>query len=115
MARKFFDTMISASDFPKMVEFYEKFWGLTVTDRHEYYAMLVDPVTGQKLCITNGPSVTQTSPGFDVDDIDKAVRDVEVLGGKVLRRWELKGKKGANCQDPEGNEIMIWQGNFSAL
>jgi predicted enzyme related to lactoylglutathione lyase len=109
MVRKFKDTMISASDFGGLVSFYENFWGVKAV-RNDDFAMLVDRETKQSLCITNGPSVTATSPGFAVDDIEKAVNDVTQLGGKVIRRWEFSTMKGANCYDPEGNEIMIWQG-----
>jgi predicted enzyme related to lactoylglutathione lyase len=107
--RTYTDTMIAAKDYRKLAGFYRDLCGLGVVQETEHFFMLRDPETRQSLCITNGPSVSQTSPGLSVINLEQALNDVERLGGKVRNRWEYQPMKGANCQDSEGNEVMIWE------
>ena len=109
--RNFSDTMIAAKDYKKLVSFYTDFVGLEVAESTKNYTMLVDQEKKQCLCITDGPSVTSTSPGIAVTDLAQSLIDLKVMGGTVLKTWEFASMKGANCQDPEGNELMIWQGS----
>ena len=103
------DTMISARDFRKLTLFYTRFVGLKCTARNQRFAALMDPKSRQCLCITNGESVDRASPGIQVQDLDAALKRLARLGGKVRKRWDYGAMRGANCKDPEGNEIMVWQ------
>lgn len=104
------DTMIMARDYEKMIKFYNEFVGLDIIDKNEHWATLRDKETNQVLSITNGPSVRSVSPGIEVENIEHALQAIKLLGGSVHKRWELGSMKGANCYDPENNEIMVWQG-----
>lgn len=101
--------MISAADADRMVAFYRDFAGLTVGDDTDSYVMLSDSDTGQSLCITKGSSVGSTSPGIAVDDIGAALKQIVELGGSIRDKWDYGPMVGANCSDPEGNEVMVWQ------
>ncbi len=109
--RNFSDTMIAAKDYEKLVSFYTGFVGLEVTESSEKFTMLVDREKKQCLCITNGESVSSTSPGILVTDLAQSLIDLKSMNGKILKTWEFASMKGANCLDPEGNELMIWQGS----
>jgi hypothetical protein len=54
----------------------------------------------------NGPVIT-----IAVDDIDKALKTVEKLGGKVVQKKVTVGDMGfsAYFKDPEGNIMGLWQ------
>ncbi|MFC1522894.1 VOC family protein [Elusimicrobiota bacterium] len=108
--RNFSDTMIAAKDYKKLVDFYHKLVGLEIAEATDDYTMLVDKEKKQNLCISNGVSIKRTAPGIAVEDLEETLKDLENLGGKIEKRWELGPMKGANCMDPEGNWIMIWQG-----
>ena len=103
------DTMIMAMDYPKMIKFYNEFLGLEIIEKTEQWTTLKDTETSQTLCITNGSSVRATAPGIEVPNLDKALKDLETLGGSVHKYWEFDTLKGANCYDPENNEMMIWE------
>lgn len=103
------DTMISASDIATMRRFYEEVVGLEVTQETDDFVMLTDPETNQSICLTDGRSVSSTSPGVEVDELEEAITRLERLGGSVRDRWEFGPMIGANCSDPEGNELLLWQ------
>ena len=105
----FLDTMLPAMDFRKLVSFYTRFVGLKTTERNRGFAMLTDPKSRQALCITNGRAVGRASPGIQVQDLDASLKRLRKLGGKILKRWDFGGMRGANCKDPEGNEMLVWQ------
>lgn len=108
-SRQFQDTHIAARNFDRMVGFYTQFMNLELMEQTAEMALLRDARTGQTLCVTNGPSVDKPSPGVVVADLDRAIEELETFGGKVRRRWTLGMVEGANCEDPEGNEMMLWQ------
>lgn len=103
------DNMISAENFEETIGFYQDSFGLTLGSKNESFAVLVDPVSKQKLCITNGPSVSKMSPGISTSDLSETLKSFESRGGKITKRWEYKYMIGANCHDKEGNEVMIWE------
>lgn len=107
--RTFQDTMISAEDFAPMVRFYTEFVGLEIVEENDAWVLLKDATTSQSLCITKGASVKSTAPGISVPDIEVALTDLTALGGSVTERWEFGPMVGANCTDPEGHEVMVWQ------
>jgi predicted enzyme related to lactoylglutathione lyase len=107
--RQFQDTMVSARNFDRMVSFYTRFMGLELMEQTADFALLRDGRTGQSLCVTNGPSVETPSPGVAVADLERAIDELEAMGGKVRKRWMLGMLEGANCEDPEGNGLMLWQ------
>jgi catechol 2,3-dioxygenase-like lactoylglutathione lyase family enzyme len=108
-SRRFQDTMISARNYDRLVGFYTRFMGLELLEQNGELALLRDASTGQTLCVTNGPAVEAPSPAVAVDDLERAVLELETLGGRVRKRWMIGMFEGANCEDPEGNGIMLWQ------
>lgn len=103
------DNMLAAKDFKRLVAFYSATFGLSAKSHSDCHSFLVDPVSQQKLCITDGESVGRMSPGIESTNLERTLADIEAAGGKTLQRWEFKSMFGANCSDPEGNELMVWQ------
>ena len=101
--------MIAAVNYDNSVQFYHLFVGLDISKKTEAYNRLKDKESGQMLCITNGESVKQTSPGIKVADMQATLRMLEELGGHVIKQWVYASMEGANCMDSEGNEVLIWQ------
>jgi uncharacterized protein len=50
---------------------------------------------------------------ISVKNIDKSLKDVQKLGGKILKGKEIVGDMGysAYIKDTEGNIIGLWQNN----
>ena len=107
--RSFTDTMMSVKNFEKQIEFYTNFLGLSIVHKVTGYALLKDNESGQVLCITDGESVASVSPGITTANLEDSLAELNKLGGSVVKRWEYSDMIGANCKDPEGNELMIWQ------
>lgn len=105
------DTMIMTQDYSKMVKFYNEFVGLEITEQTENWTTLQDKETGNTLCLTNGASVRSTAPGIEVENLEKSLEELRAVGGTVHKTWEFATMKGANCYDPENNEIMLWEGS----
>lgn len=103
------DMMIAAQHLPTLTNFYATCFGLRTDQKGECFTTLVDPVSAQRLCLTDGPSVSRASPGIGTESLEETLAAVARCGGKVLSRWEFPRMKGANCADPEGNEILVWQ------
>lgn len=103
------DTMIAAKNFDALVGFYKSFGSFGVAETNPSFCTLRDAVSGGTICITNGESVKSTSPGFRATDLAASLTTLEKMGGKIVKRWEYGPMVGVNAEDPEGNEIMIWQ------
>jgi predicted enzyme related to lactoylglutathione lyase len=103
------DNMLSARNFAALSAFYRDCFGLYVASEAACHVMLVDPVSQQKLCITDGESVSRMSPGIRAENLDEALDRLQAKGAVVRKRWEFEKMKGANCEDPEGNELLVWQ------
>lgn len=95
-------TMVPATNFEKMIEFYKSLGNLEIQSKTDDYVVLKNPRTQESICVTNGHSLKKPSAGFKTDNIRDAIGHLESLGGKVQ-------KMVATCIDPEGNEIMVWQ------
>lgn len=102
------DNMLGAKNFESLVAFYANCFGLE-NKPGPGFAMLEDPESRQKLCITDGASVSRMSPGVATKDLAKTTAKITELGGKVGKHWEYAYMQGANCHDPEGNEILVWK------
>jgi catechol 2,3-dioxygenase-like lactoylglutathione lyase family enzyme len=107
--RSFGDTMMSTKNYDAMISFYERFLGLKLKLKSESYAQLEDTHTGQKLCLTKGPSVEQTALSIETASLDTVLRDLKALGGSVKRDWEYERMRGVNATDPEGNELLLFE------
>jgi predicted enzyme related to lactoylglutathione lyase len=103
------DNMLSARDISALSAFYRDSFGLLVESENQGYIMLVDPVSRQRLCLTKGESVARMSPGICAENLEEALGRLEKGGARVRKRWEYPKMLGANCEDPEGNEILVWQ------
>ena len=103
------DTMIPAKNYSSLVAFYSDTGRFDTTESTTDYTLLTDRFTAQRLCITNGPSITAAGPGFQSNDLMKTLAAFEKSGAKITKRWENGPLRGANCFDPEGNEFMVWQ------
>ncbi len=105
----FTDTMLGANDFQKLVGFYKQVFNFQVPqDDGKGFLILRDGWSGQSLCITDGASVSRAAPSFRVVDLEDSIAILEKAGGKTLKRWEYAKMQGANCQDLEGNEILLY-------
>jgi predicted enzyme related to lactoylglutathione lyase len=103
------DFMMSAKNFEELVGFYEKNCGLVVESKNGGFAMLVDPSTALLLCITNGTSIGRPGPGLLVKNLAVSLESLKGQGAKVIKTWEYERMIGANIEDPEGNEVLVYQ------
>lgn len=103
------DNMLSAKNYKSLVAFYRDSIGLYPSVAREDFTILIDQESGQRLCITSGPSNGRFSPGISSKKLDSTITQMTQLGAKVLKQWEYPGMIGANVEDPEGNEIVVWE------
>jgi predicted enzyme related to lactoylglutathione lyase len=43
-----------------------------------------------------------------VDNLESALEKIRNFGGEVIAHWEYPDTVGANCKDPEGNNLIVW-------
>ena len=100
----------------------EKFWsavtGLTFGPSYEpqFRRATILPATGLSLVLQlqlepeKKAGKNRMHLDFDVADVEQALKKVETLGGKLVRR--VVSKSGAGfvvCADPDGNEFCLCQ------
>ena len=120
MAGKIVHFEISAKDVSRAKKFYQEVFGFQYKDAQipgmEYW--LID--NGSK---DQGGGIQTAQDGktghltvyFDVDDIEKAIKQVRQLGGKAEDKMPVPGEGWfANCTDSEGNEFSLWKGDKTA-
>ncbi|HVJ65097.1 MAG TPA: VOC family protein [Bdellovibrionota bacterium] len=103
------DTMMPAKDFEKLARFYENFSGMRRQSEQSCFVNLQDTNTGNVLCVVEADAVSRAAPSFGVEDLSVATGRARELGAKIIHEWEFERLRGANLNDPEGNEFMIWQ------
>lgn len=108
---KFTDTMIGSRDLVKTAEFYKNFLGMEVSNAGDgkSFVILRDPKTNQTLCIVADPSIQNALPSIESEDIDATVKELSLLGGKVLSQETYAKMKVANVEDSEGRKMCVWQ------
>jgi predicted enzyme related to lactoylglutathione lyase len=119
MAGKIVHFEIPATDVARAKKFYEKVFGFPYKDAQmpgtEYW--LID--NGSK---DQGGGLMPAQDGtgnlivyFDVDDIDKAVKQVRELGGTADDKMPVPGEGWfAGCKDSEGNAFSLWKSDKTA-
>ena len=122
---------IEAKDSKKLAEFYEKAFGWKLDIQGPEMGNYIVVTTGDGPIGING-GIYSDDPkqlnGFSctigVDDIEKAIADVEASGGKVFDLEAMTGRPGkwteipsvgkyAKCEDPDGNKFTLLQPDMS--
>ena len=108
---KFADTMIGSKDIGKTVEFYTRFLGMEISNAGDgkSFMILKDPKTNQSLLIVGDPTIQNALPSIESDNIEDTVKELNLLGGKVLSQNTYPTMKVANVEDFEGRKMCIWQ------
>lgn len=103
------DSMIAATDFERLKIFYRDALGLTTVTDTASFATYATSLSGQALCITNGPSLKKAGLSFVTRTLGDAARRFQEAGGTIESSWEFGLMKGVNGRDPEGNEVMLFE------
>ena len=99
--------MVSSQKDPqKTSDFYKNLLGLEVKSMGDDFAVLKDPHTGKEFVLKRNQA---SDADFNVLDLDETLGTIEQTGGRVFERWEYPELVGARCQDPSGNEFLLWQ------
>ena len=108
---KFADTMIGSKDLGKTAEFYKSFLGMEVSNPGDgkSFMILKDPKTNQPLMIVGDPSIQNAQPSIESDNLDETVKELNLLGGKVLSQNTYPTMKVADVEDSDGRKMSIWQ------
>ena len=108
---KFADTMIGSKDLPKTAEFYKKFLGMEISNPGDgkSFVILKDLKTSQTLMIVCDPSIQNAQPSIESENLDETVRELTLLGGKVLSQNTYPTMKVADVEDSDGRKMCIWQ------
>jgi predicted enzyme related to lactoylglutathione lyase len=106
-------TMLSAQDMDRGVAFYRDVIGLKVGMQSPDWSEL-EVADGAFVALHGGGDGTphETSLGFDVDDVDDAIKTL--TGGGAVVEWGPNRQEGegiilAGLRDPEGNQFAISQ------
>ena len=108
---KFADTMIGSKDLGKTAQFYKSFLGMEVSNPGDgkSFMILKDPKTNQPLMIVGDPSIQNAQPSIESDNLDETVKELNLLGGKVLSQNTYPTMKVADVEDSDGRKMSIWQ------
>ena len=108
---KFADTMIGSKDLAKTAEFYKKFLGMAISNPGDgkSFVILKDVKTSQSLLIVSDPSIQNAQPSIESVDIVETVKELSLLGGKVLSQNTYPSMKVADVEDADGRKMCIWQ------
>lgn len=96
----------------KMVSFYADVLGLKLTSRDIVARFDIDGVLFE-LVPSRGKEKARGGGNarlcLKVDDITQAVQYLETRGARAGEVQEVENGKLASFEDPEGNEIYLWQ------
>lgn len=108
---KFADTMIGSKNIGKTAEFYKKFLSMEISNPGDgkSFVILKDPRTNQTLMIVGDPSIQNAQPSIESENLDETVKELTVLGGKVLSQNTYPTMKVADVEDSDGRKMCIWQ------
>ena len=107
---KLTDAMIGSPDLKATTAFYKSFLKMKLADKGDgSFVILSDPETDQRVCIMSMPKLKNAALGVDTPDLERSLAALQKLGGKVTHRWSYPKMIGANCKDPDGHELILWQ------
>ena len=108
---KFADTMIGSKDLGKTAQFYKSFLGMEVSNPGDgkSFMILKDPKTNQTLMIVGDPSIQNAQPSLESENLDETIKELNLLGGKVLSQNTYPTMKVADVEDSDGRKMSIWQ------
>jgi catechol 2,3-dioxygenase-like lactoylglutathione lyase family enzyme len=108
---------LAVQDAERAFAFYRDVFGMVAVYRENGFIQAQTPGSRDVLVFEENGTRTAGSGGIahfgfrlvDPDDIDQAVRAVEVAGGEILSRGEFcPGEPYVFCRDPDGYEVEIW-------
>jgi predicted enzyme related to lactoylglutathione lyase len=114
MQRHIADVMVPVRDYARQVQFYKEFLGLETVFAGKEFTLLRDGTTKQTVCLADGTALTGPCVSVQTDDLATSLDALQKAGGSVRKRWEFPQIRGAICADPEGREMMLWQGDRQA-
>jgi predicted enzyme related to lactoylglutathione lyase len=108
---KFETTMIGSKDLGKTAEFYKKFLSMEVSNPGDgkSFMILKDLKTSQTLMIVADPAIQNAQPSIESENLEETVKELNLLGGKVLSQNAYPTMKVANVEDVDGRKMCIWQ------
>lgn len=101
-----------ATDMDRAVEFYNKILGLKLTGRDSIARFDIDGVLFELVPAPAGSTLSGTGNArlcLEVGDIDRAVLELRERGVAAGEIEDVETGKLAFFEDPEGNEICLWQ------
>ena len=108
---------LAVRDPDRSLKFYRSLFGVKEYYRDENSIQVLGPGPHDVIAFERNPKAAGKRAGLDhfgfrltnPKDIDKAVREAERAGGKILRRGEFApGFPFVYVEDPDGYEIEIW-------
>jgi catechol 2,3-dioxygenase-like lactoylglutathione lyase family enzyme len=108
---------LAVKDPDRSLKFYEQVFGVKEYYRDENSIQVQGPGPHDVIAFERNKSAAGKAGGIDhfgfrlttPKDIEKAVKEVERAGGKILRRGEFApGLPFVYVADPDGYEIEIW-------
>lgn len=108
---------LAVKDPDRSLQFYRSLFGVKEYYRDEDSVQVLGPGPHDVIAFERNSSKAGKRSGIDhfgfrltnPKDIDKAVREAERAGGKILRRGEFgPGFPFVYVEDPDGYEIEIW-------
>lgn len=99
---------LPVTELAEAVEFYRDSMGLEIEHEGNGYAILVHPVTGQRLSMKECEYIAQPAMSIEADDFAAQIERLVDSGAEVIDREESETFKHANVADPDGHEILVW-------
>ncbi len=117
--------MVFTKDLPKMQAFYEKAFELTPESSVDPGFVILRAKAGAGIALHALPQEVSASfetksppdfreetclkPCFEVSDLDAQRQRIVDCGGQAKPPWEWEGTRFAECADPEGNVLQIYE------
>ena len=100
------------TDLDRAIQFYSEVLGMSLTARDSIARFDIDGVLFELVPAPAGEKPTGTGNGricLKVADIDEAVRELHERGVSTCEIEDVGTGKLASFEDPDGNEICLWQ------
>ncbi len=110
--RGFDFVMYLVDDMKRARVFYEELFGLTPGAFDSEYFVEYELPDGGAFALAKDPSAAREPSGgamFGVTDAERAIEQVQQLGGKLLRRYGGDSCTSGWCADTEGNPFGVHQ------